>query len=274
MSNLVGKWFLPVLGLLLAASGCATAVHDAGKFPLDKAVETAVANLGQVRSRDILRRLAARHISREEFRSELQGFSRGVDSAKQRYDASSDPRFSLGVEAVRYCRFLLLMPPNTDPVEYFREDTARELAYEQLVKWSKLQDAGNNRGNGEIMDIELELAQSLGCSTDDLRNFDYSSLPSPGKKSKSVDGGKVPALPLENAVEILNSTGTAVLQLPRQAVERLIDSELESLRKLAAEYANTALKELDKARKSGDPAAASSALCRWRMAAGRLEQLR
>lgn len=273
-----GAVMLTVL-LVTALGGCASGADKETKLDLAAACRIAGANIGDVRVVDMLRRLAARHVSREDFRTEIKGFAGGIASGVNSYDAFNDPRFLLGMEVVRYCRYLLLMPPESDPAEFFREDALRELAYEQLAKWSKLLAAIETAADGRIsagaMDIELELAQSLNCSRDELRKFDYRSLPEPSLKDKLFrKKDPLQSEPLETAVEILELTGVPALQLPRQAVEKMIDQELELLKALAEKYAGSALDELAAAEKKNDNKAASAALCRWRLAIGRLEQLR
>ena len=231
--------------------------------------------LTEIRTRELLRRLAARLAAAEEYRAELTGLidSFPKDVPRPYGDAGRDPRYRYALEAIDYARLLLLRPPTVTSEEFMRSSARAEIDFEILEKLCRL-DRERRRGaafTSECRDLELELRIAAGLSEEALRNFDFATLPAARSLPPTASDAAAPpvgAEVLRVARRLFDLPGRAATEpgsVPVGEPERLIALEFMLLRRLAGEEARFAADPKNFA----DPA---EALLARRLAEGRLAQ--
>ena len=230
--------------------------------------------LTEIRTRGLLRRMGARLAAAEEYRAELTGL---IDSFPKDLphpwgDAGRDPRYRYALEAIAYARLLLLRPAAVTPEEFMRPAAQAEIDFEMLEKLSRLdweRRSVSAAFSSEHHDLELEVRLAAGLSEEQLRSFDFATLPTPRELPAAAAVAPVGAEPLRVARQLFDLPGIAAKSpaaAPPGEAERLIAQEFMLLRRLARE----------EARFAADPknfAVPANALLARRLAEGRLIQL-
>ena len=230
--------------------------------------------LEEIRTREILQRMAARLAAAEEYRAELTGLIDSFPNGELHPygDAGRDPRYRYGVEAIGYARLLLLRPSTAAPEEFMLPAARAEIDFEVLEKLCRLDwkrsSPSYRFSSVSYHDLELELCLATGLTEAELARFDFATLPEP-RELPAADAAPVGAEVLRIARLLFDLPGRTAIapgSVPAGEAERLIAREFMLLRRLAGE----------EARFAADPknfATPADALLARRLAEGRMLQL-
>lgn len=174
------RFALPAAALAAFLSGCFSAKPYPGG---DFAVACRAAETLLLRSRvfDQLTLVANRAVGHERQLMRLETAER---EDLRRLGAADDPRFSWAHEAECFVEFLL--PPESDPPaapEARMEKIVRQLLkFEQAVAWARFDACRERpRGDRELEAVLMTLRISTSWPEDRIYEFDFATLPHPGK---------------------------------------------------------------------------------------------